>query len=103
MLRILGSRRSFCDRVPRREFLQAGGISLFGLGLDKLLRADEPPRSAGREPQFGRAKSCILLYLYGSPSQLETFGVKPDAPLEVPGGLVTLPAAHPRFPIVAPL
>src|SRR5205085_9566394 len=63
------------------------------------LRADEAPRSAEREPQFGRAKACILLYLYGSPSQLETFDVKPNAPLEVRGELGTIPTAIPGFPI----
>src|SRR5262249_37336938 len=32
---------------------------------------------------FGTAKPCILLYLYGAPSQLETFDLKPDAPTDV--------------------
>src|SRR5262249_53801506 len=32
---------------------------------------------------FGTAKPCILLYLYGAPSQLETFDLKPDAPSDV--------------------
>ena len=36
-------------------------------------------------PGFGQAKSCILLFMYGSPSQLETFDPKPDAPAGVRG------------------
>jgi len=99
MLRILGSRRALCDRLVRREFLQAGGISLFGLGLDKVLRAEEATRDEDRPRLFGRAKSCILLYLYGSPSQLETFDVKPEAPLQVRGELGNIATAIPGFRI----
>src|SRR5204862_5901454 len=36
---------------------------------------------------FGRAKACILLYLYGAPSQLELCDMKPDAPENVRGEL----------------
>jgi uncharacterized protein (DUF1501 family) len=34
---------------------------------------------------FGRAKRCILLFMWGGPSQLETWDMKPDAPQEVRG------------------
>src|SRR5262249_59470520 len=40
-----------------------------------------------RDRSFGRAKACILLYLYGAHSQLETFDMKPDAPVEIRGEL----------------
>ena len=55
-----------------------------GFGAAALL-----PRASGAAPprSFGKAKACILLYLYGSPSQLETFDPKPDAPAEVRGEL----------------
>src|SRR5262245_25131080 len=100
MWRILGSHRRLCDRMIRRDFLQVGGISLFGLGLDRALRAAETSAAGDVERQFGRAKSCILLYLYGSPCQLETFDVHRDAPLEIRGELGTIPTSIPRFPIV---
>ncbi len=38
-----------------------------------------------RAASTGRAKSCILLWLDGGPSHLETFDVKPDTPAEVRG------------------
>src|SRR5439155_1009734 len=82
MLRILGSARRLCDGWTRREMLRAGGLSLFGLGAADLLRLQETQASgatADRLAQFGRARACILLYLYGAPSQLETFDLKPDA------------------------
>jgi len=86
MLRILGSARRLCDGWTRREMLRAGGLSLFGLPWSSLLhfhdsQAAAPPTS--RPSSFGKAKACILLYLYGAPSQLETFDLKPDAPTDV--------------------
>ncbi len=88
MLRILGSRKQLCDGFSRRDFLWAGGLGLFGVGLSDYFRLAElqaasPKKSPGKS--FGRAKSCILLYLYGSPSQLETFDMKPNAPVEIRG------------------
>src|SRR5581483_620978 len=84
MLRILGSPKRLCDGLTRRELLLAGGLSFFGLTLTDALRsrAAEGPKPS---PSFGRAKSCILLFLYGSPSQLETFDPKPNAPVEIRG------------------
>jgi hypothetical protein len=88
MMQILGSPKRLCDGLTRRDFLQAGGLSLFGLGLADYLRlsacgGEETPAAR----TFGRAKSCILLYLYGAPSQLELADMKPDAPLEIRGEL----------------
>jgi hypothetical protein len=91
MLRILGSATRLCDGLTRREALRAGGLGLFGLHLTDLLRlreAQAAPAAAARPAPangFGRAKACILLYLYGAPSQLETFDLKPDAPVDVRG------------------
>jgi hypothetical protein len=90
MLRILGSRKTLCGGCSRREFLWAGGLSLFHLGLADYLRLRRVQTADSRSPlaqSFGRAKACILLYLYGSPSQLETWDMKPDAPIEVRGEL----------------
>jgi hypothetical protein len=85
MLRILSSTKSLCDGWTRRETLCAGGLSLFGLALDDYLRlsAAEPDRP--RPSTFGQARACILLYLYGAPSQIETVDMKPDAPIEIRG------------------
>lgn len=81
MLRILGSTTRLCDGISRREALRAGGLGFLGLTLSDVLATAAP---AGRTiPGFGKAKSCILLYLYGAPSQLETFDLKPDAPEDV--------------------
>lgn len=95
MLRILGSRKTLCDGLSRRDWLQIGSLgTLGGLGLEHLLRSGA--RAEGRPlaaPHFGRAKSCILLYLYGAPSQLETFDTKPDAPVDIRGELGVIPSS----------
>ena len=36
-------------------------------------------------PSFGKAKSCIIIYLWGGMSHLESFDLKPEAPKEVRG------------------
>lgn len=93
MLQILGSPKRLCDGVTRREMLRAGGLGLFGLTLLDLLRQQDAHASQAEHRLargFGKAKSCILLYLYGSPSQLETFDPKPAAPPEIRGELGTI-------------
>ena len=88
MLRILGSTKRACDGLSRRDLLQVGASSILGHGAADLIpggspaaRANEAPKSLG----FGQAKACIILYLYGAPSQLETYDPKPDAPVEIRG------------------
>jgi hypothetical protein len=71
------------DRAPmgRRELLRAGALGLFGLGLPELLRA----REISPAPRPGRAKACILLFMWGGPAQQDTWDPKPDAPAEYRG------------------
>jgi hypothetical protein len=78
MLSLVGLGTRLCDGLTRREMLRAGGLALAGLGLPSLLRA----RNSG--PQ-GKAKSCIQLFLWGGPSQHETFDLKPNAPAGIRG------------------
>ena len=73
----------------RRDLLRAGA-----LGLAPALPV---AASSSAAPAFGKAKSVILLFLYGGASQLETFDVKPDAPPEVRGELGTIPTAIPGY------
>jgi hypothetical protein len=69
---------------------QIGALAACGLTLPRLLEAralaSSGARTAGAaQPGFGKAKSCILLFQLGGPSQLDTFDMKPDAPVEVRG------------------
>ncbi len=88
MLKILGPRSHVCGVLSRRQFLEVGGAGLLGLSLPKLLAAEtrQPQQQqAGQAAARPRAKSVIFLYLFGGPSQLETFDLKPQAPDAIRG------------------
>lgn len=80
MLTILGRPQRVCNGMSRRQLLQAGGAGLLGLSLPKVLAAE-----AAQAPRRARAKSVIFVFLFGGPSQLETFDMKPDAPSGIRG------------------
>ncbi|MEZ6072442.1 MAG: DUF1501 domain-containing protein [Pirellulales bacterium] len=96
MLRIFGNRKTLCDGVTRRDLLHIGGLGAFGFMLGDLLRLPKAQASADNAgPRFAQAKSCILIYKYGSPAQHETFDPKPEAPVEVQGEMQAIPTAVP--------
>ncbi|MBI4661016.1 MAG: DUF1501 domain-containing protein [Verrucomicrobia bacterium] len=75
-----------CDGLARRDFLHLGVLSAFGISLSDLLRLRAQSPTGGSPLQSSRTSvSCILLWLDGGPSHLETFDLKPNAPVEVRG------------------
>jgi hypothetical protein len=79
-----------CDRISRRDWLQVGGLGILGLSLPSLLRADETQsrpraRPSAAQGAVGRARSCIIVWLAGGPSQPDMWDMKPDAPVEIRG------------------
>ncbi len=97
MLRFLGSRKTLCDGLTRRDLLHAGGLGLFGLGLADLFRLGEAQasRPASRAARFGQARACILIHLFGAAPQHETFDPKPDAPAEIQGEMKAIATSVP--------
>ena len=85
MLTLNGLPKRNCGGISRRELLQIGGAGLFGLSLPKLFAAQSSSAVGSSGLCGGRAKSVIFLHLFGGPSQLETFDLKPDAPREIRG------------------
>ena len=85
----------------RRSLLTAGGAGLLGVSLDNLLLSETiGQRLMGQdrvvhEPISGPAKSVIFLFLFGGPSQFETFDMKPDAPIEIRGPFHPTPCRTP--------
>ena len=67
--------------LTRRDLLRVGSLTALGLSLSDLFRL----RAVAAPETKIRAKSCILLWLDGGPSHLETWDLKPDAPIEVRG------------------
>jgi hypothetical protein len=88
-----GFRRS---AATRREALRAGALALTGLGLPGLFAGRVASASAAAGASgFGRARSCILIFQWGGPSQLDTWDPKPDAPEAVRGSFAAIPTATP--------
>jgi hypothetical protein len=79
--------RSAQGRVTRRGAI--GSIVRAGVGLNLLglIRAqtEGSPLKTPRGSSLPPIRSCIAIFYYGGPSQLETFDPKPDAPAEVRG------------------
>ncbi|MCC6292041.1 MAG: DUF1501 domain-containing protein [Bryobacterales bacterium] len=71
----------FCDGSRRRDFLHAGSLSMLGLGLSQLFGL----KAMGAVDSAKSDMNCILLMLVGGPSQLDTWDMKPNAPVEIRG------------------
>jgi hypothetical protein len=74
----------------RREFLRAGAAGALGLTLGDVLGARAAARNASPP-----ARAVIMLWLWGGPSHLDTFDMKPDAPLEFRGPFEPIATAIP--------
>jgi hypothetical protein len=71
----------------RRDFLRVGTLSALGLSLSRFL---ELRSAAAEEAPESKANRCVLVWLDGGPSHLETFDPKPDVPAEVRGPFGTI-------------
>jgi hypothetical protein len=80
MLRLDADRAvSFCDGLTRRDFLHAGALPLLGLTLPGLFARQAQGQARERDV------NCIMLFLVGGPSHIDTWDPKPGAPAEVRG------------------
>lgn len=104
-------REKASPRWTRREWVRAGGLAPLGLGLPALLRAESGARQATGQPAatgtpnpraadpalaaprrnpiggrgFGRARSCIVLFMFGAPAHQDLWDLKPGAPDHIRG------------------
>jgi hypothetical protein len=99
VLRILGNQKKVCDGVSRRDLIQAGGLGLYGLTLADVLALQSAQAAPASGRTFGRAKSVIVLFLYGSPAQLDTWDMKPDAPEDIRGPFKPIRTSNPSIDI----
>src|SRR5436309_297360 len=93
MLEIGSFRARLCQGMGRRAFLRAGALAPLALHL--------PGLAAGPAP---RARSVLLVWLWGAPSHLDTCDPKPNAPAEYRGPFATIPTRTPgvRFSELLP-
>jgi hypothetical protein len=94
MLRLDAGRGvSVCDGLTRRDFLHAGAVPFLGLTLPGLFAR----RAAGAARD--KDVNCIMLFLLGGPSHIDTWDPKPKAPAEVRGPFKTIPTNVPGIEI----
>ncbi len=94
-----------CGGPSRREVLRVGSLGFLGLGLDEWFRlraragtgAEVTP--GGHTPTKVKAKNCILIWLAGGPSHLDTFDPKPKAPADVRGEFKPIATSVPGLEI----
>ncbi|MCS7020259.1 MAG: DUF1501 domain-containing protein [Gemmataceae bacterium] len=84
----VGQQRSrLCSGLHRRAFLQVGASTVLGWCWSRWLAV----QAASPSVPTGSARAVILVWLWGGPSQLDTFDPKPHAPLEYRGPFGTIP------------
>jgi hypothetical protein len=89
--------RQPCRGPSRREVLRLGSLGFLGLGLDEWFRLRAS--AASRPDDSAKVKSCILIWLAGGPSHLDTFDPKPDASVDVRGEFKPIATAVPGLKI----
>ena len=80
-----------CTAMARRDFIRIGGLTALGIGPTAKMTA----QTNNQQFEAGRARSCILIWLAGGPSHIETFDPKPNAPVEVRGPMASIATALP--------
>src|SRR5213075_280595 len=80
-------------RISRRGLVQAGAVSFGGAALANLLAREA---AAGVSPTADKL-SVLLLFQPGGPSHLETWDMKPDAPVEYRGEFTSIPSNLPGY------
>lgn len=87
----MGQQFTFCDGLPRRDFIHWGSAQLFGMGISlaEILRcqasgaADPDPNTKAKHSR--RDVSLIFVFLHGGLSTIDSWDLKPDAPAEFRG------------------
>jgi len=96
---MLPAPQPFHSTWNRRDVLRVGrGLAATALLLpEAFTRMSMAAPSQGKS--FGKAKSCILVYLLGGPPHLDMWDLKPDAPAEVRGPFRPIPTNVPGIEV----
>ncbi|HTM53853.1 MAG TPA: DUF1501 domain-containing protein [Pirellulales bacterium] len=94
MLNIERAATANSHMLSRRSILRAGGAGLLGLSLPRVLAAE-----TATPAKHAKAKNVIFLLLYGGPSQLETFDLKPLAASKIRGPFKPIASRTPELRI----
>ncbi len=94
----LGTKRS-CDGVTRRDVIRIGSIAALGMSLPRLMEL----RARAAAGETDREVSCILIWLQGGISHIDSFDPKPQAPEEIRGEFGAIATNVPGIQICDPL
>jgi uncharacterized protein DUF1501 len=83
----------------RDAMVGLGQIGLGALTLPGLLQAEEACSAPALKATGGKARACILLFLWGGPPQQDMFDLKPDAPEGIRSLFKPIPTAAPGIEI----
>ena len=97
MIQLNGSPHRLHGKLSRRALLKIGALAPLGLNLPSLLASAQKAAPSGGK--FGRAKRCLMLYMWGGPSHIDTFDMKPNAPLEIRGEFAPISTKVPGIQI----
>jgi hypothetical protein len=82
MLNVGNEKVSVCSGINRRSFLQLGTAGMATMALPTLFKVEA---AGSTKSSTSNIKNCITIFLVGSPGQLDTWDMKPDAPAEIRG------------------
>ena len=74
-------------RINRRNLIRLGSLGMVGLHLPQLLAAGSPSKR--------RERSCIFIVQYGGASHIDSFDLKPHAPVETRGPFQSIATSVP--------
>ena len=82
--------------MKRRSFLEIGGLSILGLGMHDFLRYQAEAAAAGDDLCD---TSVIFVWLPGGPPHMETYDMKPNAPIDYRGEFNPIPTNVPGIDV----
>lgn len=90
-----------CRGLSRRSLLTAGSLAAWGLSWPRVQRSLQAAELKSETESSNRSgpKSIILLWLWGGPSQIDTFDMKPHSPVEYRGPFATIPTNVPGIDV----
>ncbi|HEX3997687.1 MAG TPA: DUF1501 domain-containing protein [Pirellulales bacterium] len=83
--------------ISRRGFMRRGAVAIGGIALVNLLRQEA--LAAGSGSAAAEKRSVILLFQQGGPSHLETWDMKPNAPIEYRGEFKGISTSIPGYQV----
>ena len=97
MLSFASTESNTCNGPSRREFLRLGGLAASGVTLSNWYAQKVQAAEDQLTTALPKDVNCILCWMIGGPSHVETWDMKPDAPQDVRGEFQSIATNRPGF------